>query len=343
MNLNVENWKPFKIGKLFSFFQNGKANQGLLQDGNDCFYIGAKRDDNGVMINCKRDEDLVQKGNCIIFICNGEGSVGFANYMDVDFIGTTDIVAAYNDILNENIGIFLATIFSKERPKYSFGRKWKKYLQETEVLLPAKYNIEGAPFIDDTLTYSDNGFVPDWLFMENYIKSLHYKPLTTNNKKELLNFTIKEWKEFTLLELFGEVMIAKSADIGNLEKGYTPFVGRTNINNGIQGFVTPVSTTNGNCITISMVGTNVALYQESNFQASQNIAILRKNGITKRIALFICSIINFEINLKYSYGRTVGKKNIEEIVLKLPIDSIGNPDWNFMEDYMKSLPYGDRL
>ena len=138
-------------------------------------------------------------------------------------------------------------------------------------------------------------------------------------------------------------MIAKSADIGNLEKGYTPFVGRTNINNGIQGFVTPVSTTNGNCITISMVGTNVALYQESNFQASQNIAILRRNGITKRITLFICSIINFEINLKYSYGRTVGKKNIEEMVLKLPIDSIGNPDWNFMEDYMKSLPYGDRL
>ena len=60
MNLNVENWKPFKIGNLFSLFQNGKANQGLLQDGLDCFYVGAKKDDNGVMFTCKRAEELVQ-------------------------------------------------------------------------------------------------------------------------------------------------------------------------------------------------------------------------------------------------------------------------------------------
>ena len=128
MNLDITKWGQFKIGDLFPILQNGKANQGMLSDGNDCFYVGAKKDDNGVMLHCAYDEELIQKGNCIIFICNGQGSVGYANYMDVDFIGTTDIVAGYNENLNEYNGLFIATILCRERPKYSFGRKWKTHL-----------------------------------------------------------------------------------------------------------------------------------------------------------------------------------------------------------------------
>lgn len=136
MNLNVNDWKEFKTSKLFYDMQNGKANQQMLENGNECFYVGAKKDDNGVMLHCVKDESLMTKGNCIIFICNGQGSVGYANYMDVDFIGTTDIVAGYNDNLNEYTGIFLATIYSQERPKYSFGRKWKTHLADTKINLP---------------------------------------------------------------------------------------------------------------------------------------------------------------------------------------------------------------
>ena len=29
--------------------------------------------------------------------------------------------------------------------------------------------------------------------------------------------------------------------------------------------------------------------------------------------------------------------------MKLPADMDGNPDWQFMENYIKALPYGDRL
>lgn len=174
LKLNVQCWKAFKTSKLFYNLQNGKANQQLLKEGNDCFYVGAKKDENGVMIHCMRDEHLITKGNCIVFICNGQGSVGYANYMDVDFIGTTDIVAGYNKHLNEPIGIFLATVYSQERPKYSFGRKWKTHLADTEVKLPILHDANGAPVIDDSHEYSDEGFVPDWHFMEHYIKSLPY-------------------------------------------------------------------------------------------------------------------------------------------------------------------------
>ena len=109
-----------------------------------------------------------------MFICNGEGSVGFANYMDVDFIGTTDIVAGYNENLNPYVGLFLATVYSQERPKYSFGRKWKTHLRDTEIKLPVRRYSDGTIYHDDSHKWSDAGYVPDWQFMENYIKALPY-------------------------------------------------------------------------------------------------------------------------------------------------------------------------
>lgn len=156
LTLGVESWKPFKIKDLF-VLQTGKAHSDMLDEGNDIPYIGAKKSDNGVMYHCAYNPELAQKGNCIIFICNGQGSVGYANYMNKSFIGTTDIVAGYNEHLNQYNGLFIATVLCLERPKYSFGRKWKTHLSDTEINLPVSKNGE-----------------PDWLYMENYMKALPY-------------------------------------------------------------------------------------------------------------------------------------------------------------------------
>lgn len=153
MNLNVDKWGEFRIGKLFYKLENGKANDGMLDEGVERIYLGAKKNDNGVMRHCASNLELEQEGNCIIFICNGQGSVGYANYMNDTFIGTTDIVAGYCNNMNEYIGEFMATVFCLERPKYSFGRKWKTHLGDTIVKLPIKHNSDGSPYIDPDCTY----------------------------------------------------------------------------------------------------------------------------------------------------------------------------------------------
>lgn len=79
------------------------------------------------MKKVKYDKDFVNKGNCIIFICDGQGSIGFNNYVDEDFIGSTTLMAGYNNCLNEYNGLFITTILDLERPKFSFGRKRKKH------------------------------------------------------------------------------------------------------------------------------------------------------------------------------------------------------------------------
>ena len=157
MMSDTTNWKKFRLGDLFRF-EIGKISNKWeqLSDGTDCLYLGASKQNNSVQETCFKDEKKLQKGNCILFICNGQGSVGFTNYINEDFMATADIVAGYNPHLNPCVGLFLVTVFDLERPKYSYGRKWKTHLADTKVLLPAL----------------ESSGEPDWQYMEDYIKEI---------------------------------------------------------------------------------------------------------------------------------------------------------------------------
>lgn len=144
-------------------------------------------------------------------------------------------------------------------------------------------------------------------------------------------------KQYFILSDIFQITIAPSEDIGNLEEGPVPFIGRTNINNGLQGYVSSNKINKKKCITISMVGTNVALWQEKNFIASQNVAILRNANLSRLSALYICSILNFEIKNKFSYGRTISKELLNKMEILLPTNSENEPYWQLMEDYIKSI------
>lgn len=333
MNLDLDKWGSFRISDLFPILQNGKANQGMLSDGTECFYVGAKKNDNGVMLHCAYDEDLIQKGNCIIFICNGQGSVGYANYMDVDFIGTTDIVAGYNENLNQFNGLFITTVLCQERPKYSFGRKWKTHLRDTVIKLPQT---------------QEN--LPDWSYMEQFIKSLKHKPLTSVNKDsngcKVYTPDVETWKDFCLGDYF-DIKKGKRLTSDDQTEGSTPYIGAIDSNNGIANYIGQDAIHDGNTISLSYNGSvGEAFYQPKPFWATDDVNVLyfrEENGVAfnKYIALFVCAVLRQE-KYRYSYGRKWVLDSMKSTVIKLPEKS-GKPDWLYMENYIKSLPYGDRI
>lgn len=331
MNLDLDKWGSFRISDLFPILQNGKANQGMLSDGTECFYVGAKKNDNGVMLHCAYDEDLIQKGNCIIFICNGQGSVGYANYMDVDFIGTTDIVAGYNENLNQYNGLFIATVLCQERPKYSFGRKWKTHLKDTVIKLPQ--TLDGNP---------------DWNYMERYIKSLNHKPVATANRVGYRSHTlgVETWKDFCLGDYF-EIKKGKRLTSDEQTEGSTLYIGAIDSNNGIANYIGQDAIHAGNTISLSYNGSvGEAFYQPKPFWATDDVNVLyfrEENGVpfNKYIALFVCAVLRQE-KYRYSYGRKWVLESMKSTSIKLPEKS-GKPNWSYMEDYMKFLPYGDRI
>lgn len=169
--IDLKLWKPFKVSDLFDTIEQCKCgNAGNLMDGDEIWYIGAKKNENGLMKQVVKENNLVSKGNCIIMIGDGQGSVGYANYMDKDFIGSTTLYAGYINELDKYVGLFLTGIFNVNRFRYNYGRKWNgDRLKNSEIMLPVVLDDKGHPILTDGLKYT-----PDYEFMRSYIKTLPY-------------------------------------------------------------------------------------------------------------------------------------------------------------------------
>ncbi|MDR1159019.1 MAG: restriction endonuclease subunit S, partial [Syntrophomonadaceae bacterium] len=100
-----------------------------------------------------------------------------------------------------------------------------------------------------------------------------------------------------------------------------------------------------NCITVNYNGSvGEAFYQATPFWASDDVNVLYANGwvLNKYIALFIATVIKTN-RYKFSYGRKWTMEKMKKSLIKLPVTAQGSPDWNYMENYIKSLSYSDRI
>ncbi len=152
------NWKNFLLRDLFPILVAGKS-KGLnhIEKSDDGIsYLGATNQNNGVLCFVNRDKSTIQKGNCIAFIRNGEGSMGYSVYKAEDFIATSDMTLGYNKHLNRYTGTFITTIADRVRGKYNFGYKRSATRLSKEII---------------TLPVDSNG-MPDWTYMENYMRNI---------------------------------------------------------------------------------------------------------------------------------------------------------------------------
>lgn len=163
--LNEKEWGVFEIGKLFKMYPGKSKGLNHLNKSNlGINYLGATSSNNGVLayVESVGNEKMIQKGNCIAFIRNGEGSMGFSIYKAEKFIATSDISVGYSKFLNREIGLFITTIADKVRGKYNFGYKRSDTrLKKEKIQLPI-----------------DKVGQPDFAYMVNYIKRLEYEKLT---------------------------------------------------------------------------------------------------------------------------------------------------------------------
>lgn len=231
-----------------------------------------------------------------------------------------------------------------------------------------QHNADGTPFIDVDKKYSDDGYVPDWKFMEDYIKSLNHKPLTTQNNYETVELKVVKWKEFRLGNLIQKPYKAKAFNKDELEETTEQdfgihYITRTSENNGCELIVNKKDIPSefveeGNAISIGDT-TATCFYQADEFITGDHMVVVRAEWLNKLLGMFIVSILQKE-QYKYSYGRAFLMERISDTIIKLPVQHNTDgtifiddkhkyseegyvPDWHFMEDYIKSLPYGDKL
>lgn len=171
--LNIDSWQEFRLNDIFEI----KRGESLYLNASEIGttpYASASAEDNG--ISAYIDIEPNREGNCLSI--NYDGSVGEAYYHAKPFFASEKIVTATlkNHQMNQHIALFLATIIKMEKYRFSYGRKWtvESSMKKSVIRLPIVYGVDGTPYIKKELGYSLDGYVPDWDFMENYIKSLPY-------------------------------------------------------------------------------------------------------------------------------------------------------------------------
>ena len=154
------------------------------------------------------------------------------------------------------------------------------------------------------------------------------------------------WKEFKISDLF-DVKNSKSiSDKRGLDfDGNNPydFIGRTPINNGIQGKIVQrdFEPNDENTFSVTQIGEKLCLFRDNKWYACQNIFLLTplySELITAKF--FICCIVTKTLKAVFgedAYSSYPTKDTLSDMMIKLPITSDGQPDWDYMESYMKAV------
>lgn len=370
--MDSSKWVDFYLGRVFQIEKGKRLTRENITPG-DLNFLGAIQGRNGVRE--KINEEPLFQGNCISVNYNGCG-VGEAYYQKEPFWASDDvnvlILRGYE--MNETLAMFLITIIRSEKYRFSYGRKWnKEQMKKTIVKLPACMNEEKY-IIDEEKFYSDDGYIPDFSFMESFVSNLDsdvkkipdyfltegydkacwymdnidqheferkYAASISNKKIKLDD---REWKEFLLGDKeYFNIQRGASAYIKNMTLGDIPYISTTQENNGITTYVAE-SNRKGNLITLAYDGSiGACFYQEEEFFASEKIVTIDtvQYPMSKFLAMFLIPILQLESEL-YSYGgrKWTVEKQLKETKIRLPIEKNGkNPDYKFMENYIKSRAF----
>ena len=182
------------------------------------------------------------------------------------------------------------------------------------VLKPLYYynrHADGTLVFDADKTFSDDGYVPDWEFMEDYIKSLHSEPITTKiSGTAVTDLDVDKWEIFYLKDLFVCCMgngIDASATTNDAP--VYNYVSRDSKGNGVVGFVDVVIKTdkNGNAyeekpfnsgtMTLALGGSFLGscFVQKEPYYTAQNVAVLtEKEPLSLQVKIFISTLIRNE-------------------------------------------------
>lgn len=151
------------------------------------------------------------------------------------------------------------------------------------------------------------------------------------------------WQWFKYSDLFDLRKGRRIVNI-NLRFGRTPCIRPIEDNNGVTEFVDLEPNHKENTITVNYNGSVAeAFYQPQPYFALDDVNVLYpKFELNPVIAMFLVTLIRKE-KYRFNYGRKWHLGRMKESLIKLPVTDTGEPDWQFIEDYTKTLPYSSKL
>ena len=175
-------------------------------------------------------------------------------------------------------------------------------------------------------------------------------PSTMVLPKDLPPFDTGKWGAFKIGELFkvsrGRRIVRNVDYFSSRDETYCyNVITASALNNGLDGFYTEWNCPAGTLVCGGEVAGMFTTYQPEKcwvLDSSRIFSPIGNTVINSHIGMFL--IVVFRQNqYRFSFGRKAKPDTIENLTIKLPMTNDGKPDWQYMEDFIKSLPYSDRI
>lgn len=379
MKLDISTWEEFAVSSIFEI-RNGRGitAEEIAENPGTLKAVQSGEENNGVMGSisagyCAEMNYVYSESMCLTVARTG--TAGFVSFQPDGCVAgdSAKLLLLKHKEPTVAVLLFLQVVLQQLRFKYSYGRKVTELKYSSEAIdLPVQRNADGAPVVDGTHRFHPEGYVPDWQFMENYIRSLNHQPITTVNSAAAVSpLVVLTWGEFVFGDLISEIYKGKPHTKDELDPvlptGDTSrplrYITRTAENNGCEMLVVRDPSLEGaveagNAISIGDT-TATCFYQSGDFITGDHMVVVRAEWLNTYTGVFVTTLLNAEA-YRYSYGRAFIMSSIRNTRVRLPIqrDADGDPliddthqfhpegytpDWRFIEDYMRSLPYGDSI
>lgn len=329
--IDKSNWKNYTLGNLFELV-NSKAyhNKDIVEvgDENGLLYVTRSKFNNGIKCKVEKRSE---------YIINPAGTISFGAENADFFYQTKEYITGNNMYYINTCNISeMAALFLKGVLEATFTKKFSF----SNGMVPNKIRNEII-----SLPATSDG-QPDWAYMESYMKQImeeSEKNLENLKKSNHDNYLIdiNEWGKFRVGDLFSiSRPVSRSSQEHN--KGKMNFVASGCFNNGVTDCLEPKNEADfdeGQCITVSPVD-GYAFYQKDRFLgrggAGSSIIIMRNDNLNELNGKYVCTVIRFACK-NWTYANMGNKDKLAETVIKLPITLDGQPDWAYMESYMKKV------
>lgn len=342
--IDTSEWKEFRVGDLFDIHPTKayKCTNAELLDGGGTNVVVNSAYDNG--IGGTSTFSPTENGNMITFSDTVDANTIF--YQESPFVGYPHVqglypVGKYQNAWTRGSLQYFVTVF-RERALavgFDYGNKFRRDIAANLfVKLPA--TPDGAP---------------DWAYMESYIANLETKVaesltlLQAAKDAEKKKVDTREWGEFHLYDIFSISMGNKfdRSKMCEVDEGIN-FVGRSALTNGVACAVTSVEDKKGNTvqpypagdITIALGGSiGAAFVQDREFYTSQNVCVLHTDdpSITERVKWFVAASITASCGNYEAFTDELNRHIRTDFTIRLPVDKTGQPDWAYMEEYMRKV------
>lgn len=285
-------------------------------------FVSRKMGDNGISAYVELIPGVVPSPAGVLTSALGGNGVLSTFLQETPFYSGRDIahLTPLKELTKQQL-LYYCVCIKANRYRYSYGRQANRTLKE--ILIPELHEI------------------PDWVSQANPDMYAGTDRPAINISPNALN--TQSWHPFVLKELF-TIHKGKRLTKANMIKGTIPYIGSTDSNNGITAYIGQAAIHQANTISLSYDGSvGEAFYQPAPFWATDAVNVLYpKFEMTPEIAMFICTVIRQE-KYRFNYGRKWHLERMRESVIRLPVTIEGTPDFNFMERYIKTLPYSSNV